>query len=71
MLSWRAAKFRWPISVTQWTHDGLVMDKWFILQGKNTAENALENVRATMSHAAFDLKNPNRTRSLVASFCAN
>jgi len=28
-------------------------------------------VRNTMSHAAFDLKNPNRTRSLVASFCAN
>ncbi len=55
----------------KWTHDGLVMDKWFILQGKNPVENALENVRITMSHAAFDLKNPNRTRSLVASFCAN
>jgi len=55
----------------KWTHDGLVMDKWFILQGKNPVENALENVRNTMSHAAFDLKNPNRTRSLVASFCAN
>ncbi|PSW14816.1 aminopeptidase N [Photobacterium sanctipauli] len=55
----------------KWTHDGLVMDKWFMLQGKNPADNALENVRATMSHAAFDIKNPNRTRSLVASFCAN
>ncbi|MEJ2765567.1 aminopeptidase N [Photobacterium sp. MCCC 1A19761] len=55
----------------KWTHDGLVMDKWFILQGKNPAENALDNVRATMKHPAFDLKNPNRTRSLVASFCAN
>ncbi|MGF1726407.1 aminopeptidase N [Photobacterium nomapromontoriensis] len=55
----------------KWTHDGLVMDKWFILQGKNPADNALENVRETMKHAAFDLKNPNRTRSLVASFCAN
>lgn len=55
----------------KWTHDGLVMDKWFILQGKNPADNALDNVRATMAHPAFDLKNPNRTRSLVASFCAN
>ncbi|KHT63703.1 aminopeptidase N [Photobacterium gaetbulicola] len=55
----------------KWTHDGLVMDKWFILQGKNPAENALENVRETMNHKAFDIKNPNRTRSLVASFCAN
>ncbi|MCQ1060449.1 aminopeptidase N [Photobacterium sp. ZSDE20] len=55
----------------KWTQDGLVMDKWFILQGKNPAENALENVRETMKHKAFDLKNPNRTRSLVASFCGN
>ncbi|PSW13365.1 aminopeptidase N [Photobacterium rosenbergii] len=55
----------------KWTHDGLVMDKWFMLQGKNPAENALDNVRDTMKHKAFDIKNPNRTRSLVASFCAN
>ncbi|WP_318460154.1 aminopeptidase N [Photobacterium leiognathi] len=55
----------------KWTHDGLVMDKWFMLQGTNPAENALENVRNTMHHPAFSLKNPNRTRSLVASFCAN
>ncbi|MGF1703415.1 aminopeptidase N [Photobacterium makurazakiensis] len=55
----------------KWTHDGLVMDKWFILQGKNPAKNAMENVRDTMNHPTFDLKNPNRTRSLVASFCAN
>ncbi|WP_299018741.1 aminopeptidase N [uncultured Photobacterium sp.] len=55
----------------KWTQDGLVMDKWFMLQGKNPAANALANVRNTMSHAAFDLKNPNRTRNLVASFCAN
>ncbi|UIP29357.1 aminopeptidase N [Photobacterium sp. TLY01] len=55
----------------KWTHDGLVMDKWFILQGKNPAANALDNVRETMQHPAFSLKNPNRTRSLVASFCAN
>ncbi|WP_318474465.1 aminopeptidase N [Photobacterium leiognathi] len=55
----------------KWTYDGLVMDKWFMLQGTNPAENALENVRNTMHHPAFSLKNPNRTRSLVASFCAN
>ncbi|QUJ68833.1 aminopeptidase N [Photobacterium sp. GJ3] len=55
----------------KWQHDGLVMDKWFILQGKNPAENALDTVYETMKHPAFSLKNPNRTRSLVASFCAN
>ncbi|MDO6705322.1 aminopeptidase N [Photobacterium sp. 1_MG-2023] len=55
----------------KWQHDGLVMDKWFILQGKNPAANALDTVYETMKHPAFSLKNPNRTRSLVASFCAN
>ncbi|HCG7440339.1 aminopeptidase N [Vibrio parahaemolyticus] len=54
----------------KWKHDGLVMDKWFALQGTNPAENALEKVKATMNHEAFSLKNPNRTRSLIGSFLA-
>ncbi|APC87451.1 aminopeptidase N [Vibrio parahaemolyticus] len=54
----------------KWKHDGLVMDKWFTLQGTNPAEDALEKVKATMNHEAFSLKNPNRTRSLIGSFLA-
>ncbi|ENJ1589921.1 aminopeptidase N [Vibrio parahaemolyticus] len=54
----------------KWKHDGLVMDKWFALQGTNPAEDALEKVKATMNHVAFSLKNPNRTRSLIGSFLA-
>ncbi|WED23163.1 aminopeptidase N [Vibrio sp. JC009] len=55
----------------KWTEDGLVMDKWFALQGTSPASNALEVVKATMQHPAFSLKNPNRTRSLIGSFLAN
>ncbi|HCG6539301.1 TPA: aminopeptidase N [Vibrio parahaemolyticus] len=54
----------------KWKHDGLVMDKWFALQGTSPAEDALEKVKATMNHEAFSLKNPNRTRSLIGSFLA-
>ncbi|HCE3220663.1 TPA: aminopeptidase N [Vibrio parahaemolyticus] len=54
----------------KWKHDGLVMDKWFALQGTNPAQDALEKVKATMNHEAFSLKNPNRTRSLIGSFLA-
>ncbi|EGR3238800.1 aminopeptidase N [Vibrio parahaemolyticus] len=54
----------------KWKHDGLVMDKWFAMQGSNPAEDALEKVKATMNHEAFSLKNPNRTRSLIGSFLA-
>ncbi|UUM29417.1 aminopeptidase N [Vibrio japonicus] len=52
----------------KWKHDGLVMDKWFALQGTNPAENALDVIKQTMNHEAFSLKNPNRTRSLIGSF---
>lgn len=52
----------------KWKHDGLVMDKWFALQGCNPAENVLDVIKETMNHEAFSLKNPNRTRSLIGSF---
>lgn len=55
----------------KWSHDGLVMDKWFILQGSNPSSDALTTIKATMGHKAFSLKNPNRTRSLIGSFAAN
>lgn len=52
----------------KWQHDGLVMDKWFALQGSNPAEDALQNLKECMNHPAFSLKNPNRTRSLIGAF---
>ncbi|CAH0533469.1 Aminopeptidase N [Vibrio stylophorae] len=55
----------------RWQQDGLVMDKWFMLQGTNPAQNCLANVEAVKSHPAFDMKNPNRVRSLIGSFVNN
>ncbi|ORT49778.1 aminopeptidase N [Vibrio sp. qd031] len=53
---------------SEWSHDGLVMDKWFMLQGSNPSSTALEGIKHAMTHSAFSLKNPNRTRSLMSSF---
>ncbi len=55
----------------KWKHDGLVMDKWFALQGCNPASNALEVIKQTMNHESFSLKNPNRTRNLIGAFLNN
>lgn len=55
----------------KWSHDGLVMDKWLILQGTNQAVNSLEVVKKAMDHSAFTFKNPNRIRSLIGSFFNN
>ncbi|WP_413465415.1 aminopeptidase N [Plesiomonas shigelloides] len=54
----------------KWQHDGLVMDKWFMLQATSPAANVLENVKALMRHPSFSLANPNRTRSLIGAFAS-
>ena len=48
--------------------EALVIDKWFSLQA--VAEHTdVKAVRTLMTHPAFTLKNPNRARSLIFSFC--
>ncbi|MBS9783473.1 MAG: aminopeptidase N [Pasteurella sp.] len=54
----------------KWHHDGLVMDKWFIIQGSRPDENALEVVQSLLEHRSFNFKNPNRVRSLISGFCS-
>jgi aminopeptidase N len=53
---------------TDFEGEALVIDKWFMLQGmsRTTDVNA---VCELMKHPAFSLKNPNRARSLIFSFC--
>ncbi len=51
----------------------LVIDKWFALQAtqRGSAQRpVIDIVRKLMTHPAFNLKNPNRARSLIFSFCA-
>ena len=48
--------------------DALVIDKWFMLQAMASTTD-VNAVRMLMRHPAFTLKNPNRARSLIFSFC--
>jgi len=52
----------------QWQHEALVIDKWFALQAGACLADTFTKVQALMKHAAFDLKNPNRMRSLIGTF---
>ncbi|MBX9444320.1 aminopeptidase N [Dickeya chrysanthemi] len=54
----------------RWHQDGLVMDKWFVLQASSPASDVLNRVRELLNHRSFSLNNPNRLRSLIGSFCA-
>jgi aminopeptidase N len=49
--------------------EALVVDKWFSMQA-SSPKTDLKAVRALMTHPAFSLRNPNRARSLVSTFCA-
>jgi len=53
---------------TRWKSEPLVVDKWFALQARDPDESALGRVMGLTAHPAFDAKNPNRLRALVATF---
>ena len=52
--------------------DALVLDKWFALQAgaPDRAGHVLPLVRQLMKHPDFNLRNPNRARSLIFSYCS-
>ena len=53
--------------------EALVIDKWFALQAMQSSRPdapTIEVVKGLFDHQAFTLRNPNRARSLIFSFCA-
>ena len=54
----------------QWQGDSLVLDKWFAVQATAPQPIALATVEKLLAHPAFQLKNPNKVRSLIGSFAA-
>jgi aminopeptidase N len=52
----------------RWRDEPLVIDKWFALQARDPSEGALGRVLGLTVHPAFEAKNPNRLRALVATF---
>ncbi|MDD2465105.1 MAG: aminopeptidase N [Desulfobulbus sp.] len=55
---------------TKWHNDPLVVDKWLILQAGCTLPGTLDRVKELTTHPSFTYKNPNKVRSLIATFCA-
>ncbi|TBR76975.1 MAG: aminopeptidase N [Burkholderiaceae bacterium] len=53
-------------------HEALALDKWFALQAgsPDRGGNVLPAVRQLMKHPDFNLRNPNRARSLIFSYCS-
>jgi aminopeptidase N len=59
----------------EFSHDPLVVDKWFTLQAMapeplgEAAGTVFQRVKALMQHPDFTLRNPNRARSLIGAYC--
>ncbi len=51
--------------------DPLVLDKWMALQAGSPLPGTAAVVRELMHGPVFDIKNPNRVRSLVGAFAGN
>ncbi|MGH1403155.1 MAG: aminopeptidase N [Alphaproteobacteria bacterium] len=49
----------------------LVIDKWFSLQAMATRDGLIGHLRDLKSHPDFNIKNPNRVRSLFSAFAMN
>jgi aminopeptidase N len=52
----------------RWKANPLVIDKWFAVQASSPRSDALQRAERLRNHAEFNLKNPNRVRSLAAAF---
>ena len=53
----------------KWSHDRLVMDKWFGLQiGASKPDDTVDITTALTKHPDFNWKNPNRFRSTIGTF---
>ncbi|MEI8156327.1 MAG: aminopeptidase N [Burkholderiales bacterium] len=52
-------------------NEDLVLDKWFAMQAgmADRGGNVLPAVRQLMAHPDFNIRNPNRARSVIFSFC--
>ncbi|MCU0868418.1 MAG: aminopeptidase N [Burkholderiales bacterium] len=53
----------------RWKHEALVLDKWFAVQASSRLPGTLARVQALLRHPDFDLRNPNRARSVIGVFC--
>ncbi|QIK36863.1 aminopeptidase N [Caldichromatium japonicum] len=55
----------------RWSHEPLVIDKWFAVQATAPHRETLVRVVTLLHHPAYDPGNPNRVRSLIGAFAAH
>ena len=54
---------------SQWQHEPLVVNQWLSVQAACRQPGTIEQVKVLMADDDFDIKNPNKVRSLIGVFC--
>lgn len=54
----------------KWRSDPLVVDKWLSVQASCILPGTLNRVKSLMNHKSFSIKNPNKVRALLSTFCS-
>lgn len=52
----------------KWKDDNLVIDKWFSIQSSANFDNIFEVIEQLKNNKLFDIKNPNKVRSIYSVF---
>ena len=52
-----------------WKHEPLVIEQWLSMQAGLAKKDNLTEVVKLTEHESFDIKNPNKVRSVIGAFC--
>ena len=53
----------------RWQREPLVVNQWLAVQAGCVAPGGLARVKTLLQHPGFDIKNPNKVRALIDTFC--
>ena len=53
---------------TKWRAEPLVVNQWLAVQAGSAEYGSIENINKLLEHEAFDIKNPNKVRSVIGTF---
>ena len=62
-VDWMLNEFK-----SRWSHDLVVMDKWFAMQASQECTDILAKLTLLQEHPAFSVSNPNKVRALIGTF---
>jgi aminopeptidase N len=52
----------------KWQAEPLVVNQWLAVQAGSAEYGTVENINKLLAHEAFDIKNPNKVRSVIGTF---